>query len=242
MESSLGSNFHTVQGNITPPQPPEKPKKTVKTKIRSFFRLLVRFWYVVIAVIAIVAGLVSWQVIYSNQESSWKRAADHFARADYAAAYGDIEKLSIPDNSERLKIYAQTMLATRHLDESKTAYQKLYDQKNDPSVKLIIGNIHNEQKNYDEAIKAYREVIADNKTNVQAYVNIATVYKLQGNSPEAAKIAAEAVEANPSSVTLLELKVSMLMDKKGSEEYKSAVADLKKLNPQDPLLQSLREV
>ncbi|RYX78669.1 tetratricopeptide repeat protein [bacterium] len=240
MESSLGSNFHTVEGNVTPP--PEKPKKGFTSKIVSVMRFLKRFWYIVIVILLVIAGLITWQVIYSNQESAWKRTNDQFARANYEAAYKEIENMAIPTDSERLRVYGQTMLATRHLDKSLAAYQKLYDQKKDPSVKLIIGNIYNEQKKYDEAIKAYREVIADNKTNVQAYVNIATVYKLQGNASEAAKVATEAVKENPTSVTLLELKVSMLMDNKNTPEYKAAVAELKKLNPQDPLLQSLREV
>lgn len=239
MESSFDSNFHTVQGNVSPP--PEKPKKTGRAKIKDLLKVLARFWYIILVLVIIGVGLIAWQVTYSNQESAWKRASDSFTRADYDAAYKEIEKMEIPTDTERLNIYGQTMLATRHLDMSLTAYQKLYEQKKDPSVKLIIGNIYNEQKKYDDAIKAYREVIAENKTNVQAYVNIATVYKLQGNASEAVKIAEEAVKQNPTSVTLLELKVSMLMENKSSSEYKNAVAELKKLNPQDPLLQALRE-
>jgi tetratricopeptide (TPR) repeat protein len=187
----------------------------------------------------VVAGLITWRVITNNQDTAWANAKDYFSRADYDNAKKQIGNMAIPDDSERLRIYAQTMLATRDLDKALTAYQKLYEQNKDVSVKLFIGNIYNEQKKYDEAIKIYKDMIAVNPSNVQAYVNVATTYKLQSNRSGSIDAAKEGVKNNPTNVTLHELLVSMLMDDKTSQDYINALSDLKELSPQDPLVKAL---
>jgi tetratricopeptide (TPR) repeat protein len=212
-----------------------------QSRLHKYVKLVRKYWYVTLALLAIVIGLVTWQVIQSNQEATWKKASDYFTRADYGNAEKQLHSVAIPSDADHLRVYAQTMLATQNLDKSLTAYQKLYELNKDPSIKLIIGNIYNQQKKYDDAIKIYREIITNNAGNVQAYINLSTVYKLQNNTPEAIKVADEAVKNNPSSVVLRELQVSMVMDNKSSAGYKAAVKDLKALNPSDPLLQALNE-
>ena len=213
-----------------------------RSRFRGLFRFTRQHIVIALAALAVVAGLVTWQVMRMSQEATWKRATDYFTRAEYEKAEKELSSVGLPSSAERLRVYGQTMLAMRQLDKSLEAYTKLYELDKNPSDKLIIGNIYNEQKKYDEAIKVYLEVIAANPSNIQAYVNIATVYKLQNNTTEAVKVANEAVVKNPTSVVLHELKVSMLMNDKGSSEYKEAVAALKKLNPQDQLLQALNEL
>ena len=209
----------------------------------SFAKKVVKFikkqWIIMSVVLVLLAGFISWRIIVTNNDNAWAKAKDYFAVADYDNAKKQIGSMSVPDDSERLRIYAQTMLATRDLDKSLIAYKKLYDQTKDISVKLFIGNIYNEQKKYDEAIKIYREMITANPSNIQAYVNAATTYKLQGNRSGAIDIASEGVKNNATNVTIHELLVSMLMDDKTSKEYISALADLKTLSPNDPLVQAL---
>lgn len=221
-------------------QPPSKEKKQSKF-IRNSVLFIKRYWFIVLAILLIVGALVTWFVVKSNQDAAWDRATSYFAKADYKKAEKELSGLGIPSDKERLRVYAQTMLATQHLEESLTAYRKLYDINKDVSAKLIIGNIYNQKKEYDEAIKIYKEIIASNPNSVQAYVNLATVYKLQGKDTEAISIAKGGVAKNPSSVVLNELLVSMLMNDTGSSEYKSAVATLKKLDPANPLLQALNQ-
>jgi tetratricopeptide (TPR) repeat protein len=77
------------------------------------------------------------------------------------------------------------------------------------------------------------------KTYVQAYVNLATLHRMQGDKDKAIEVAKKGIEANPSNIVLNELYVSMLLDEKGSEAYKKAVENLRNLDPNDPLLESL---
>lgn len=217
------------------------PLRNKPTRLKQAVRLVRKYWYVALALLVVIIGLVTWQIIQLNQEATWKKAGDYFTRADYGNAEKQLHSVAVPSDADHLHVYAQTMLATQNLDKSLTAYQKLYDLNKDPSIKLIIGNIYNQQKNYDQAIKIYRDIITNNTGNVQAYINLSTVYKLQNNAPEAIKVANEAVKNNPSSVVLRELQVSMVMDNKSSEGYKVAVKELKALNPTDPLLQALNE-
>ncbi len=223
-----------------------QPKPTSSEKRRVFYRkikiILKKFWYVLVIVLVAIAVLITLAVLDSNAKASWQKATDYFSRAEYENAAKIIKDMPVPNDQERLRVYSQTMLATGELDKALTGYSKLYEITKDTSSKLIIGNIYNQQKKYDQAITVYREVIAENSSNVQAYVNLATVYRLQGKNGEAVKIANESVKNNPNSVTLLELKVSMLLDEKGSDAYNAAVEELKKANPQDPLLQALNSL
>jgi len=209
--------------------------------MRKLIKLIRKYWYVALALLILILGLTSWLVIQSSQEAAWERAKDYFTRADYSNAEKELHSMAVPSDADRLHIYAQTMFATQNLDKSLIAYQKLYELTKDPSVELNIGNIYNQQKKYDQAIKVYQEMISNNASNIQAYVNLSTVYKLQGNNSEAIKTANNGVIDNPASVILRELQVSMVMDNKDSQAYKDAVKELKELNPSDPLLQALNE-
>lgn len=223
----------TQQGVVT-----SKPKRPIINKIWKMAR---KYWiFLAVAIVVLGAG-AAWIVWSAQQASAWKSATDYFERADYENAEKELSKVSMPSEKDKLRIYAQTMLATGRLDESLEAYNKLYELNSDASVKLIIANIYNQQKKYDEAIKMYKEIIASNDSNVQAYVNLATVYRLQGDNKAAAAISQQAVEKNPNNVTLLELRVSMLLEDKDSEQYAQAVEALRAVNPEDPLLTALAE-
>lgn len=221
--------------------PIDVPKPISKSRIRGVIHFLRKHVAIAVIGLVVVVAAVAWLVIQTNQETAWKRATDFFAHAEYEKAKKELNAVGMPTKPERLRIYGQTMLATRQLDKALVAYNKLYEAEKDPAVKLIIGNIYNEQKKYDDSIKVYREVIASNPSNIQAYVNLSTVYKLQNNTKDAVQAASDGVSKNPSSVVLHELKVSMLMNDKASAEYKAAVEALKKLNPNDQLLQALNE-
>jgi hypothetical protein len=84
-------------------------------------------------------------------------------------------------------------------------------------------------------------VIKTNPGYVQAYVNLATVHLLQSDRKAAVETAKTGVEANAGNVTLNELLVSLLLEDKSSSDYISAVAALEELNPQSPLLESIKQ-
>lgn len=203
-------------------------------------RILRRYWYLLLLVVVVIGALVVWRVNEVSNDAAWNKASDYFGRADYAASAKLIGDKPVPTDEKRLTVYSQTMLATRELDKALSGYKSLYEKKKDPSIKIIIGNIYNEQKKYDDASKVYQDIINTNSTYVQAYVNLATLYKLQGKNQDAVDTAKQGVRANPNSATLYELLVSMLLEKKDSDDFKQAVEALKKLNPSDPLLESLK--
>lgn len=220
------------QGSVT-----SKPKKNY---LRRTQKILRKYWFVVIIVVFILGASLAWLMLSMQQASAWQKASDYFEHADYENAKKELSKVSIPSDKDKLRIYAQTMLATGELDMSLEAYSKLYEINSDASVKLIIANIYNQQKKYDEAIKIYKEIIATNESNVQAYVNLATVYRLQGDNEAAASLSEQAVEKNPNNITLLELRVSMLLENKNTDQYAKAVEALRVANPEDPLLTALK--
>jgi tetratricopeptide (TPR) repeat protein len=237
----LQDEYKNIPTQSLPPETLPPAKRSFGSLLRKLVPILRRYWYIVVALIILAGVLIGFQAQRNAQEARWKRATEYFGRVEYDKAAKELKGIPVPKDPERLRTYSQTMLATHQLDNSLTGYKKLYEQKKDPSVKLIIGNIYNEKKDYDNATKIYREAIADNPANVQAYVNLAILYKMRSNMPEAVKVANESVKNNPGSATLRELQVSMLMDDKSTTAYKDAVKALKELNPNDPLLDAINE-
>jgi tetratricopeptide (TPR) repeat protein len=208
---------------------------------RTWGHYVRHYWYVGVAVLVIIVGLLAFAYMRARDIDMWASAQDAYTKADYAKSAEILKNVGIPSDATKLKVYAESMLATRQYDKALPAYEKLFDLKKDPDISIKIGNIYNEQKKYDQAEKAYQQVIADHPTYVQAYINLATLYKLQSRTDNAITAAKNGVKTNPKSVSLYELLVSMTMDKKDSEDYKNAVAKLKELNPSDQLLIVLGE-
>lgn len=208
----------------------------VKLK-RGLFK--VKFAALVVLIAVLVLG--GWAYHRSQVNKQWEQAVDDYHHANYDAAAKIMNHMPMPKDDVRLPAYAQTMLATRQLDKAATAYQALYNQKHDPFAKLVLGNVYNQQKKYDMAAKVYQDLIKANPNYSQAYVNLATMYKLQGKNTDAVAAAKQAVQNNPNNTVLNELYVSLTMDQKDSPDFKTAVAQLKKLNPQDPLLALIKE-
>ncbi len=204
-------------------------------------RGLRRYPYIGLTLLIIGAAASGWAVYNRHQVVLWQTATDAYHRADYKKAYEQIKNQPIPTNPDKLRIYAQTMYGTSHLDQALTAYQKLYDKAKDPQTKDIIGNIYNEKHDYEKAVSVYEEIISADPSFTQAYVNLATVRRLQGSPSQALDVAKRGLKDNPSNVVLAELVVSLTMDDKKSADYLAAVATLKRLNPNDQYLIMLKE-
>lgn len=215
---------------------PSLPKMS-PSSLRSAAVWAKKYWWAVGAVIVVVAIAAAWKFHTHQQTVNWQQATDYYRRADYKKAAPLLLNMSLPTDPEQLRIYGQTMQATNHTNEAIKAYQALYDQKKDPFAKLVLGNIYNQQKKYDKAAKAYKDLIDANPTYIQAYVNLATVYRLQQQNSKAIDTANQALQNNPNDVTLAELAVSLTADDPNSEAYHQAIERLKKINPEDPLLQ-----
>jgi tetratricopeptide (TPR) repeat protein len=194
--------------------------------------------YVIVAVCLLVVcagGAFYWQ--YSA--NVWNRAQVTYKKADYRATYDLIKKLPMPSDNEKLMIYGQAMLSVGEKEKAKKAFNTLYARNKDPFVKMLLGNIYNQDKDYDGAEKTYKEIIADNPNYVQAYVNLATLYRLRNDQVNALKTAQDGIKNNPKSVVLLELVVSLNMDNQQSKEFTDAVKSLKEVDPENKLLKDI---
>ena len=209
-------------------------KQTVKSYVR-------KFWYVLLLVILVIVTFVYIVLSHFSNEQDWQKATKLYETADYAKINELIGDKKAPNDDERLSMYAQTMHATGNLDKALVGYQKLDEKNPSPDMKIRIANIYNQKKQYDKAIQLYRDIVNQNPSYIQAYVNLATVQRLKGDNDGAAATASKGVENNPDSVVLHELRVSMLMEDKSTKEYKSAVKDLKRLDPKNQLIKILNE-
>lgn len=234
-------NNATGVGSLPENNTPPKGSGGGNKKFGKVTRALRKYWLFILPVLLVIGGLVAWRTYEMNVDATWSKAADYHSKAKYSEAAKLIDNMGMPTDEKRLTVYAQTMLATRQLDKALPAYNSLYDIKKEPAYKIIIGNIYNEQKKYDEAAKVYRELIAANSTFVQAYVNLSTLYKLQAKSTEAVETAKEGIKANPNSVVLHELLISMLLDNQDSPDFQKAVDALKKINPKDPIFETIKQ-
>ena len=195
----------------------------------------------ILLIIVILPIIVTGVGGYFGYRFVWEKAHEHFKKAEYTQVEKIIRFFPKPRNSDRLRIYAQTAMALNHFDKASGAYKSLYSKTKDPSYKLILGNIANQQKDYDDAIKIYNEVISLNPNYIQAYVNLATVYMIKGNNDKATEIAEKGIKSNENSTILYELLASLMMDKKDSPRFSEAVANLKKLDPQNYLVTQINE-
>lgn len=220
---------------------PVPPQKSNKFNFRNVSpKKLATVVVPIVVVLALLIGGVGVLQARRNTDREWQQAVVAYQKGDYAKASELIGDKSMPKDGERLQAYAQTKLATGNVDEALPAYVRLNELNDTPETKNIIGNIYNQKKQYDKAAETYQSVINENKSYIQAYVNLATVKLLQGDKAAAISVAKRAVEANPTNVTVHELLVSMLLDNKNSADYKTAIANLEKLNPEDPLLESIK--
>jgi tetratricopeptide (TPR) repeat protein len=211
--------------------------KTLNKKLA----LLKKYWYVLLAVVLVLAALIYFVASHLSSQADWAQAEKLYKTSDYAKIKDLVADKPMPKDGKRLEIYTYTMHATGGLDKALEGYKRI-DQKNpSPDTKVRIANVYNQQKKYDQATEIYKQIINENPTYIQAYVNLATVQRLQAKTNESIKTAAEGVKNNPDSVTLHELNVSMLMNDKSSKDYKNSIEALKKLDPQNQLLRILNE-
>lgn len=187
------------------------------------------------------AGVCVCAGLYFGYQYIWKVADQRFKKAEYQQTYKLIKFLPKPRDAGRLRIYSQTAMAVGNYGKSKSGYADLYKKTKDASYKLIIGNIANQQGDYEEAIKIYEEVISLNPNYIQAYANLSTVYRIKNNNDKAIEIAERGISLNGNSTILYELLVSLMQEKKDSPRYKEAVKKLKSLDPQNILLKQIGE-
>ncbi|KKP69937.1 hypothetical protein A2X44_01865 [candidate division CPR3 bacterium GWF2_35_18] len=175
-------------------------------------------------------------------QKQWNNAEDYYRQGNYQKASEIMLKFSIPEDTEKLGIYAQTMFATSHLDKAEIAYQKLYEKEKDPFAKMMLGNIANQNKDYEKAKTVYKELIESNPNYIQAYVNLATIYRIQQDQKNAVSITEEGISKNANATVLYELLLSIVINEPTSESYQKAYKKLKEINPQSAVIKSADEL
>jgi tetratricopeptide (TPR) repeat protein len=199
-------------------------------------------WKILILLLVVILIFGTLYSLYLRNRSIWNKAEDYYKRADYVKAAVELKKVSMPNDAVKLKVYGQTMFAVKEFDKSYKSYEKLYHLTSDPFAKLMMGNIANQKKDYDRAIKDYSDIIGQNPNYITAYSNLAMVYRLKGDTNKAIETAKTGITNNPKNTELRILLVSLYEVKdngKKSDEYKNAVEELRKLDPKNPLLEQL---
>jgi len=215
--------------------------------MKQFFRYLgVLLWkakYLILIVLILVTAIGGFYLYQQNRNSDiWKKAEDYYRRADYTKTASELKKVSMPNDAEKLRIYGQTMFAVRDYSKAEKAYTKLYELNKDLFAKIMLGNIANQQKSYDKAIKHYRDVIESNPNYITAYSDLAIVYRSMGNNAEAVKVAEDGIKNNPGNTEMYTLLISLLSvdeSSKTSDKYKETVEKLKKIDPNNQLLKQI---
>jgi len=207
-------------------------KKIISFIIANKYKLIV----VIVLIVAVSGGLFYWN---QRENNSWQKAEDYYRRADYKKAAEELKNVSFPDDVERLRIYGQTMYATNDYTKSTKAYDKLFEKTKDPFAKLMVGNIANQKKDYEKAVKQYTELINLYPNYVTAYSNLAMVYRLKGDLNQALATAEKGITNNSTNTEMRVLKVSLLAsteETKNSIQYTEALEGLKKLDPKNPYI------
>lgn len=179
--------------------------------------------------------------VYFYSENKWQKAENYYRQGEYKQAAKEIAYLLPPKDQEKLKMYAHIMFATGELDKAEKAYSILAKQTDNPFFHIMLGNVYREKKEFGQAVSQYEELIDSHPNYVQAYLNLASLYSLQGQQDKAVEVLKRGTDKNPNAVNLYEMIVSILSDNKESSDYRWAKSHLKKLDPNNNLLQNEKE-
>ncbi|OQB05185.1 MAG: Tetratricopeptide repeat protein [bacterium ADurb.Bin212] len=201
---------------------------------KNIIRKLLLFTILPILLVLAFFGYRFWDS--KNTINRWQSAEKYYREGNYEKASQYIGSNSLPDDPAKLSIIGQTMYSVGSIDKAIEAYRKSYEIKANPETKLMIANSYATKKEYDEAIKIYSELIDSNPNYIQAYINCSATYRYKSLKEKAIEVIQEGIKENPNSVLLYQTMVSMTANDKDSGEYKNAITNLEKLNPNDPLL------
>ena len=103
-----------------------------------------------------------------------------------------------PDDTESLIVYAKIKHSLKHMDEAKTAYEKVIGQ--DPKRKdvyLLLGGIYSDEGNTEFALQVYEKLVKEFPDFFAGYYLIAQLQMLTKNTAKAEKNFLKALEIEP---------------------------------------------
>jgi len=169
-------------------------------------------------------------------EKKWDKAEEYYRQGQYDLAAKQIAFFPLPNNLDRLKIYAHIMFAIDELNKAEKAYSLLASKTNSPFFAIMLGNTYKKEGKTQQAIEQYEEVIDAYPNYIQTYLNLASLYNLQGQKEKAVEVLKRGAKSNPNAVNIYEMVVSILINDKDSNDYKWAKNKLSKLDPNNILL------
>lgn len=213
----------------------------MKNNFKKVFNFLLRHktgTLSIILLLALLGGGLIYLSVY-RQDTAWDKAKGYYQSADYTKAAEELKKVSFPSTVEKLEIYADTMFAIGDYESALKGYEKIYEINKESDAMNMIGNIFNQQNNYEKAIESYRKVIVSNPNYIRSYVNLSTTYRLKGDINNAIVVTKEGIVNNPNNTELRVLLVSTMVtneELKKSSDFKDALDKLKELDPKNPIL------
>ncbi len=218
-----------------------KSEGKMKNNFKKVFNFLLRHKIstlgVILTMLLVSGGLIYYSVY--RKSSAWEKARSYYQAAEYVKAAEELKKVSFPSTVEELEIYSETMFAVGNYEVASKGYEKIYEINKDPNAMNMIGNIANQQKNYEKTVESYKSVIANNPNYIKSYVNLATAYRIKGDINNAINTTKEGIVNNPSNAELRVLLVSIMSSNeelKKTSDFREAVDKLKEIDPKNPIL------
>jgi tetratricopeptide (TPR) repeat protein len=145
-----------------------------------------------------------------------------------ANAQGLLESLveRYPDNVELINLLADSQLAAGDRQGAeKSAQLSLQLLNEQPVMQKFLGRLERENGNLDQAIHHFSQSIAQQNTDVEAYLDLSKVYEQQRDYASALKTLEQVMELDPKNLTAV-LAAAALM--KNARDYAKAEALLRK--------------
>ena len=176
-------------------------------------------WLTIIVLVIVLA----FAVVFGKKkytDSQWGKAREAYKLTHYAEVVDLVGKLSEPKSQSDLSLLAHSYLAVDNKDKALELFNELSKEESNIDAKLVSGNILRDQGKFKEAEDKYKEVMKINTGYIQAYLNLASMYKMNNQAELANETLTEAVKYNPTAVSVIDYRLDINADKKGSDVYK----------------------
>lgn len=146
-----------------------------------------------------------------------------------------------PKNSDYiLQLAFHYYLTNRRGEMAATLLRITQDPKTYPKGHLQVGDFYLKTRDFDQALKVYREGETVDTADRPAYDRrMAEILAMQGKTDEATKLLTQVLNANSKDSDAIAMRAALMVQRGNRDELKKAIGDLQPLvtkNPKDPML------
>ncbi len=104
-----------------------------------------------------------------------------------------------PNRYDLYKIKGEILVNLSEYDKAADMYEDIIEERDIPWVYLALGKVRYLQKQYEEALEIFQELVNENSSNVAAYDWLASTHEAMGDSKQAQDMLAQGVAKSPKS-------------------------------------------